>query len=200
MANTVFAEEIKTLTEELSEQDLEKLARGIENMKLSKFSSDTYRKGKFAGMLTGTDIVSVDLDFTRLTRPGEPFDKGTVHVIGATIPSYAYGSWSMHTFYYTSNYNKSFFKTKKQNVLPVLVIDNFEAAHLLSGDWIQIGDERFEVYANSAHRSPALNEECIWSKQGWVDYSQTEVKKVVDKWFEKLVEKHESIKAASTVN
>lgn len=203
MANTVFAEEIRNLTEELGEQDLEKLARGIEQVKLARFSSDTYKKGMFARILSDTDIISSDLDFTRLTRPDEPFSKGTVHIIGVTIPYYCvngrYDMWSRQVFH-DPYYPISYYSSKKQKVVPLLVIDNLEIVHLENDDKIKICDEIFKVNLYSIHKCEVLNEESIWSKKGKVDYSQTDVKKVVDKWFKKLVEKNDAMKAAGTAN
>ena len=78
MKKADFEKKMETLIRDLDEKNLEKMTRMIEQMKLERFESETLRKQQFAGILADTDLISVYLNFTRLTRPTDPFREGTI--------------------------------------------------------------------------------------------------------------------------
>ena len=203
MKKADFEKKMKTLIRDLDEKELERMTRMIEQMKLDLFESETLQKEQLAGILADTDLISVDLPFTRITRPAQPFREGTIHVIGVTIPFHSVNSTYTNCTradYYDpmmrNMYDDNHFKTKKKDVVPLLVFDNAAEAHLVCDDKIMICNERFRVNSDgTAHRTSELpGKLCVWSVNGRVDYSRSRVKKIVDEWFRQLVEKNEMTK------
>ena len=199
MKKADFEKKMNTLIRDLDENDLEKMTRMIEQMKLERFESETLRKQQFAGILADTDLISVYLNFTRLTRPTDPFREGTIHVIGVTIPFHSvnstYSNWTRADYYdpmFRNMYTDAHFKSKKKDVVPLLVIDNAAETHLMGEDKIKICGETFKMHAdNTAHKTSELGKLCVWSVNGRVDYSRSNVKKIVDDWFKQFVAKHD---------
>ena len=191
MKKDTVINEMNNIVKELDGKELEKIVSLIEALKKNKYHSENYKKSILAGLLSYTDMISVKLDYARLTRKSDPFPEGTIEVLGVCVPPNI--SYIRDELYFCCDFNQHYddkdCRKKAKKIIPFMVFDQGENSDLRYGDDIIIADEKFEIRGFHCGLLSRTIGPSRWSDHGRVDYRESNVKLIVDDWFSKLEEK-----------
>ena len=182
--DTLF-KEMNNILKELDGKELDHIASMIAELKIRKYCVGAREKRELANLLCDTDPISVKFDYVRETRKSDPFAKGTIDVIGVKnprdIPEVGSDFWKTGSVF--SYYSAGDCKKLTKKIRPLIVFVHGEDADLRYGDTFRIGDVEFEVKGDYCALASCSIGSSKWSSKGRVEYKESTVKTVIDKWF-----------------